>query len=103
MKKKINPAHPGKVLKNQFMVPYGLSNYKLAKAMDISETHIGRIVNGKTGITADIAMRLQIIFGMSAKTWLNMQTTYDLLVLEAKGASKIAKSVKRLELVEAVV
>lgn len=96
MAKKINPAHPGQVLKNQFMVPYGLSNYRLAKAMDLSETHVGRIVNGKAAITADVAMRLQIIFGMGAQTWLNMQNTYDLLMLEAE--SRIPKTVKKLTL-----
>lgn len=93
---KINPAHPGRVLKNQFMKPYGTSNYKLAQAMAISESHIGRLVNGKASITADIAKRLEIVFGMSARTWLNMQSGYDLLMLEATEGKKLAKSVRRL-------
>lgn len=95
-KAKINPIHPGRVLRLEFMEPMKLTNYALAKAIAISQAHIGRIINGKNPITVDIALRLEMALGMSAQTWLNMQNTYDLLTAKAKSGSAIAKMVKRI-------
>jgi addiction module HigA family antidote len=95
---KINPAHPGRVLHMEFMAPYGISNYRLAKASGLSETLIGKIVKGKASVTANVALRLEGVFGVDAQTWLNMQNGYDLLILEAREGKKISKIVERLDL-----
>jgi antitoxin HigA-1 len=98
---KTNPVHPGRIIRMEFMEPYGITNYRLAKASGLSETMIGRLVNGHASVTVNIAVRLEGVFGVDAQTWLNMQNNYDLLMLEANGGAKIAKGLERLELVEA--
>lgn len=98
MAKKTNPVHPGRIIRMEFMEPYGVTNYAIAKASGLSEAHVGRIVRGLSGITADVALRLEKLFGPSAQSWLNLQIHYDLQMAEAKSGSKIAKTVKRIKL-----
>ncbi len=94
--RKINPAHPGRVLKQEFMEPLGVSNYRLARASGLSQTLIGRIVCGKAGITAPVALRLEAVFGMDAETWLNMQSTYDLLLARQSDGGTTRKAARRI-------
>ena len=70
--------HPGEILAQEFLIPYNISAYKLAKDIDIPQTRVSAIVNGKRRITADTALRLSKYFGNSAKFWLGLQDDYDI-------------------------
>jgi len=77
--KYLHNPHPGEILLSEFMEPYNLTNYRLAKDLDIPESRIGKIVKGDRRITADTAIRLEMYFGMDATFWLGLQNDYDLL------------------------
>ncbi len=77
-KKRIPPVHPGEVLFEDFMKPMGISQYRLAKALNVYPRKINEIVHGKRAITADTALRLARYFGTSAELWMNLQALYDL-------------------------
>ena len=70
-------VHPGEVLLEDFLKPLGLSQYRLAKALEIPESRISELVNGTRSVTADTALRLARYFGMSHELWLNLQDRYD--------------------------
>src|SRR5712671_1218528 len=72
------PVTPGEMLKDEFLVEYGLSQNQLAKAVGISPNRIAEIVNSRRRITADTALRLSPYFGNSPEFWMNLQTHYDL-------------------------
>src|SRR5437588_6796684 len=72
------PAHPGEVLREDFLKPLHLSQYAVAKAIGVPQIRISEIVNGKRAITPDTALRLARYFGTSAECWMGMQATYDL-------------------------
>jgi addiction module HigA family antidote len=77
MAREIPLAHPGEILLEDFMKPLGLSQYALAKAIDVPARRINEIVHGNRAITADTALRLGAYFGTDAQSWLNLQTHYD--------------------------
>ena len=72
------PVHPGEVLLEEFLRPLGVSQYQLAKAIDVPARRINEIVHGQRRITADTALRLSRYFGTSERFWLNLQARYDL-------------------------
>ena len=74
------PVHPGEVLLEEFRSPLGVSQYQLAKAVDVPARRINEIVHGQRRITADTALRLSRYFGTSERFWLNLQARYDLEV-----------------------
>ena len=76
--KYLHNPHPGEILLEEFMEPYHLTNYRLAKDLDIPESRIGKIVKGERRITADTALRLEMYFGIDASFWLGLQNDYDL-------------------------
>ena len=76
--KKIENIHPGEVLNEEFLIPMGISAYRLAKDTEIPQTRISQIIKGKRRITADTALRLSSYLGNSAKFWLGLQDDYDL-------------------------
>ena len=80
--KKLPPIHPGEILKEEFLEPMGISQYRMAKDISIPPRRINEIVHGKRAITADTALRLGRFFTMSPQFWLNLQTRYDLEVTE---------------------
>lgn len=77
-KKTMPPIHPGEILQTEFLTPMGISQYRLAKGIGVQATRINQIVKGRTGITADTALRLGIFFGTTAEFWMNAQAFYDL-------------------------
>ncbi len=82
--------HTGEILKEEFMLPLGLTAYRLAKDMHVPAPRIHDIVRGKRAITADTAIRLGIYFGLPAQFWMNLQTEYDLrLARTGKGIEDI--------------
>lgn len=74
------PAHPGRVLLQEFMEPYDLSARKLGQMLGVAHNGISNIISGKGRITPNIATRLEQLFGMSAEAWLKMQFSYDLAI-----------------------
>lgn len=75
---KLKNIHPGEILREEFLNPFGISAYKLAKDVIIPQTRISEILKGNRRITADTALRLSKYFGNSAKFWLGLQDDYDL-------------------------
>ena len=74
----LNPVHPVEVLREEFLEPMGISQYRLAKDISVPPRRINEIVHGKRSVTADTALRLSRYFGTSERFWLNLQTGYDL-------------------------
>jgi len=95
--KKLTPIHPGEILREEFLEPMGISQYRLAKDISVPPRRINEIVHGKRSITADTALRLGRFFGMSAQFWLNLQTRYDLEVTEDLLEDRLAEEVHTLE------
>lgn len=84
MTREVKWPHPGEILQEEWLVPMGLSQYALAKAIGVPPRRINEIVKGLRGITADTALRLAAFFGTDAQSWINLQTDYDLV--EARDA-----------------
>lgn len=72
------PTHPGEMLREEFLVPMGISQRQLADAIESSYQRVNEIVNGKRGITPGTALRLAKFFGMTPDFWLNLQLRWDL-------------------------
>lgn len=77
-RKKLPNIHPGTVLAEEFLVPMGISAYRLDKDISIPQTRVSQIVKGERRVTADTALRLSKYFGNSAKFWLGLQDDFDL-------------------------
>ena len=89
----MRPVHPGEVLREDFLIPSGLSANALARALRVPPPRINDVVLGRRGISADTAMRLARYFGGDAHSWLNLQAIYDLRVAEMANARKIEREV----------
>jgi antitoxin HigA-1 len=74
----MKPVHPGEMLLEEFLKPLGLSQYQLAKELNVPARRINEIVHGDRRITADTALRLARFFGTSERFWMNLQARYDL-------------------------
>jgi addiction module HigA family antidote len=83
---RMRPVHPGEVLREDFLVPLGLSVNALAVALDVPATRIHEIVKERRGVTADTAARLAKHFGGDAASWLVLQANYDLKTLSTRKA-----------------
>jgi addiction module HigA family antidote len=82
---KLPNIHPGEILQEEFLMPLGITPYRLAKETNIPQTRISEIIRGNRRITADTALRLSQFFGNSAKFWLGLQDDFDLeMELEEK-------------------
>ena len=79
-----NPPHPGVIIKELCLEPLKLSVTDAAKALDISRKTLSAIINGKAGISPEMAVRLSIAFNTSSESWLNQQSQYDLWKAELK-------------------
>jgi addiction module HigA family antidote len=82
-----NPPHPGEVLRELCLDPLKLSVSEAAKALGVSRKTLSAILNGRAGISPEMAVRLSIAFGTSAESWLTQQTQYDLWVAEKRRKS----------------
>lgn len=79
--------HPGEILREEFLLPLGLSVYALAKAVGVPQTRIAEIVHERRSISADTAVRLGRYFRTSPELWMNMQSRFDLeTVIDERGA-----------------
>lgn len=81
--------HPGEILATEFMEPFGLTAYRLARHLGAPAPRIGDIVRGKRSISADTALRLGIYFGLPPQFWLNLQNEYDLRRAATPALKKI--------------
>jgi antitoxin HigA-1 len=77
-----NPPHPGEIIKKLCLEPLGLSVTEAAKALGISRKTLSSILNGRTGISPEMAVRLSIAFDTSPESWLSQQIQYDLWLAE---------------------
>jgi addiction module HigA family antidote len=91
---RLPPIHPGEMLREEFLVPMGLSANALAIAIGVPATRVGEIVNERRGITADTALRLGRYFHMTPEFWMNLQSHYDLQCARNSVEKKISQSVK---------
>ena len=87
---------PGEILEEDFLKPMGLSQYRLAKDIGVPARRINEIVKGERAITADTALRLGRFFKMSAQFWLNLQSHYDLEIMEDRLGRRLEREVKVL-------
>ena len=90
---KLKPITPGQLLKEEFLVPMGLSQYRVAKEIGVPAQRIGEIVAGRRAISADTDLRLCRFFGLSNGYWLRAQAAHDSEVAEA-ALGKVLKSIK---------
>lgn len=93
----LQPVSPGEMLKEEFLIPLGMSNYRLAKEIGVSPQRIGDIVSGKRAITADTDLRLCRFFGLSDGWWLRLQADYDTEMTRPALLDVLAK-IKPLEI-----
>lgn len=91
---KLANIHPGEILSEEFLIPMGISAYKLAKDTHIPQTRISQIIKGKRRITADTALRLSSYFGTTAKFWLGLQDDFD-LEEERKDKEEILSMIRK--------
>jgi addiction module HigA family antidote len=90
----MKPIHPGRILKRE-MAARGLSANKLSLALRVPSGRITQILNGKRGISAETALRLARYFGNSAQFWINLQSKYDLVVVEQKIGARVCAEVEQ--------
>jgi addiction module HigA family antidote len=83
-----NPVHPGRILRADCIEPLGLTITEAAKALGVTRQALNNVVNGKSGISSEMAIRLSMAFGGDAETWLRVQMAYD-LAQARKNESKI--------------
>jgi len=89
----MRPIHPGEILREEFLVPLGLSAHALAQALRVPATRVNEIVNERRAISADTAMRLGRYFGTTAEFWLNLQTAFDLRSAQIDLKARIERDV----------
>jgi antitoxin HigA-1 len=93
-KKTLPPIHPGEILREEFLLPMGVSQYRLAKEIGVSPRRINEIVHGKRAVSADTALRLSRYFGMSERFWINLQGRYDIEVEKDLLADRLDREVR---------
>jgi|SRR5215213_10244924 len=92
--KQFAPVHPGEILLEEFLNPLSISQYRLAKDIDVPPRRINEIVQGKRGISANTALRLGAYFSTSAEFWMNLQSRYDLEVEKSQAGDDILRTIK---------
>jgi len=99
MPRQVPLIHPGTILLEDWLKPMGISQYALAKAIDVPPRRINEIVKGLRGITVDTGLRLSVFFGTDAQSWINLQTHYDTEQARVAMAAALSRIVRR-ELVD---
>ena len=86
---RMRPIHPGEILREEYLVPLGMSANALAQALGVPANRVSAILAGRRAVTADSALRLARAFGTSAEFWLNLQTAHDLRVAERESGPSV--------------
>jgi addiction module HigA family antidote len=94
----MRPIHPGEILLEDYIKPMGISVRALSLALHVPYSRLREIVDGKRGVSADTALRLERYFGSQAQGWLNLQAAYDLRVAEKQSANTISKEIVPLSI-----
>jgi addiction module HigA family antidote len=89
-------VHPGEILLEEFLKPFGISQYRLAIDIRVPPRRINEIVHGLRSITADTALRLARYFGTSAAFWMNLQTRYDLEMQTDRSGRRIERDIPKV-------
>ena len=92
--KRIPLAHPGEILREDFLEPMGISVYALANSIKVPRSRVNDIVRGRRAITADTALRLARYFGTTPEFWINLQAHYDLEIARETSRGRIEKEVE---------
>jgi addiction module HigA family antidote len=95
--KKLEPIHPGEILQEEFLTPMNVSRARLAEDTGISLEKVAAIIEGKSPVTPNAALRLSLYFGLSERFWLNLQSRYDLETEKDKVADNLKKEVRILQ------
>ncbi|GBE01461.1 antitoxin HigA-1 [bacterium BMS3Abin08] len=88
--------HPGEVLREEFLIPMGISVYRLSKETGLSQTRLSQIIKGERSITAETAVKLGKFFGVAPEFWMNLQSLYDIEEAQ-KQYKKELKSIHSFE------
>ncbi len=92
--RKSAPIHPGEILLKKFLLPLEISQYRLAKNVNVPYRRINKIVRGLQSISADTALRLSRFFGTSERFWLNLQTRYELEVEKDRLGKRLKREIR---------
>src|SRR6266581_3042414 len=90
----LNPIHPGEILLQDFLVPLGISQYRLAKEIHVPLRRVNEIVLGRRGMSADTALRLARYFNTTPQFWLNLQSHYELDTAKLATQKSIEKTIR---------
>jgi antitoxin HigA-1 len=90
------PSHPGEMLKEEFLVPLGLSQRELAQRLCVSYPRLNELVHGRRGMTPDTALRLERLLGVEAEFWLNLQLAWDLYHARRSIDAKMIRRIPKL-------
>lgn len=96
-RQKLSPVHPGEILHEEFLVPLGISQSRLAKETSVPPRRINEIVRGTRAISADTALRLARYFGTSERFWMNLQARYELEVEKDRLGDRLEREVATLK------
>ena len=91
---RLPPVHPGQILRDDYLIPMGLSVYRLAQELRIPRPRLNDVVLGRRGVTVDTALRLGYYFGTTPEFWINLQTRYDLDVADRTVRRQIEQEIK---------
>ena len=91
----MRPIHPGEILREEFLIPLGITAHALALELQVSAPRINDIVRERRAVTADTALRLAAFFGNSAEFWMGLQADYDMAGARSSAADAIAR-IRRL-------
>jgi len=94
--KKLTPIHPGEILSEEFLAPKGISQSRLARAINVPPRRINEICLGKRGVTPDTALRLGRYFGVTAEFWMNLQQRFDLETRRDQIAGELRRDIRPL-------
>lgn len=92
-KNRMRPIHPGEILREDYLLPLGMSPHALAQALKVPPSRINDVVLERRGITVDTAMRLVRFFGGDVQSWMNLQTAYEIKIAEATLTDRIDQEV----------
>ena len=93
VKNGMRPVHPGEVLREEYLIPLGMSVNALATALRVPATRLHEIIKEQRAVTPDTALRLARYFGTDAQSWLNLQTSYDLKIAAREVGGRIKREV----------